>query len=193
MPYGLSIKITDTATPALRDLKANLRNASVRAVMGRAGSNTVKDHLFGLAATRRNKLGGKSTRFYARAARSTNFRLLGGGIRISVNQVGIAQRYYGGTIRPVTTKYLTIPARAMAHGKRAGEFPNLKVGFGRGRRVGFLYTQKGKQKTILFWLVKKVVQKADESVLPPMDAISTAMVGAAGKYLQLQWDRKHGK
>jgi hypothetical protein len=197
------VSITDTATPGLKSLRRHMHSPALRSVMARAGVNHVKDHLTHLDRRRGNALGGKRTHFYAAAARSTNFRLQGKGFIISINHVGIAQRYFGGTIRPVTKKRLAIPAQARAHGRRPREFGNLKTGFGKDPSAPtskpvprFLYLP-GADKTIprsniLYWLVKSVIQKADHTVLPDLGDLGDKCIEAGGKYLQLQWERSNG-
>lgn len=78
-------------------------------------------------AERANALGGKRTNFYAQAARGTSSEMRPNGFAVSVNQVGIRQRFFGGTITPKGgKKYLTIPMRAEAYGRRARDFNNLR-------------------------------------------------------------------
>jgi hypothetical protein len=91
----------------------------------------VQDHLGALDANRANQLGGKRTHFYAAAARGVSYATGSEGVDISIHQTGIAQRYFGGTIKPVNSKYLTIPADPESYGHRAGEFNNLMLLWGK--------------------------------------------------------------
>ncbi|MBI4027887.1 MAG: hypothetical protein HY360_23080 [Verrucomicrobia bacterium] len=160
----------------------------VRSVGGRALVNTLRAHFFRLDRERANQLGGKRTHFYGQVARSVQDpRLDGDTINVSINHIGIAQRYFGGEITPKKAKYLTIPARAEAYGKRAREFDDLQILFGRGGPVALVQREqleitlgrkrkKGDRKVeteeivgggIFYWLVKSVTQKPDPTILPP--------------------------
>lgn len=196
MPFfGQGIRIRDTATPGLKQLRAEMHRRGLRSVMARAGVNTVKAHLTNIDSTRANRLGGTRTHFYSHAADSTQFQLQGKGFIISINHVGMALRYYGGRVKPVNRKYLTIPARARAHGKRAREFTAAKVGYAHGRRSRkvrpfYIYLGEPTNPTILYWLVKSVKQRGDKTVLPSMDRLEEGMVEAGGKYLKRLWERE---
>jgi len=192
---GISIQIRDSATPALQKLRAEYCTRGAQKVMARAGTNLVQQHLRGLDRTRRNELGGKRSHFYSSAARGTNYLLAEDGIHVQISSIGIAQRYFGGTITPVKGKFLTIPADPRAYGRRAREFPDLYARFPKkhGTGVGYLYIAGPKrQLTILYWLVKSVTQRPDPGVLPATNDLGSAMTGAAERYIRLQWERAHG-
>ena len=197
MPFGLSLKVTDLVTPTVAAVARGLAPEKLGPVIGRSAVNVWRGHLFDLNRTRPNKLGGARTGFFAQAARSANFRAEGdGSVIVSVNSVGIAQRFFGGTIRPKAgKKYLTIPVAPEAYGKTAREFPQLVLVFGRGgqpialatpstRTVQTTTNKRGKtvqQATgrlgvIMFRLVKSVTQKPDPTVIPTA-AVFDAAVG----------------
>lgn len=192
---SVTIQITDTATPEITRLQELLASPALRAVIGRSGRNHVRDHLFKLDAARHRPY--VRLHFYARAARATNYRVLPDGAAVSINHLGIAQRYFGGEIRPRNSKYLTIPARSEAEGRRAREFNNLKPVFGRNgiyalaersatrlRKTGKGYKSAGETGGgIMFWLVKSVTQHEDPSVLPKMSKLVEAVVADAEKYI----------
>ena len=179
-----SIIIEDHATEAVRALPAGIALARVRPIIGRAGVNVVRGHLFKLDASRRNRLGGRRTHYYAKAARATHYSNRADGVAVTVSHVGVALRFFGGVVRPVNRKYLTIPANAKAHGRRAREFNNLEVMIrrkgGRARAVALVERQattlrrtrkglaRGRQTggKVYFWLVRKATMPADRSVLP---------------------------
>ncbi len=185
---GLGIRVTVRRvagdTTELRRLESALSPKNLSAIAGRSGVNTIREHLFGLNQTRPNKLRGRRTGFYAQAARGTSFATVDGDTAalISINQVGIRQRYFGGTIRPTGgRKWITIPARAEAHGKRAREFGDLRfvvfAGGGgaalirrertvlkRQRGGGFTGTAEGGE--VMYWLRRSVTQRPDATVLP---------------------------
>lgn len=212
MPLAFQISIVnDKASGAVASLRAGLQPAQLNPIVGRAARNVYREHLFGLNRQRANRLGGPRTNFYAGAARATQFRVVGDGVIVSINQVGIGLRYFGGTIKPVTAKYLTIPARAEAHGKRASEFPDLEILFGRNgpyalaRRVSTLISLRRNRGTsaitvgnrgvrggeVLFWLVKSVTQQPDPAVLPYPELVAARAVAAVDDYAQRLWDRKN--
>jgi len=199
MPYAISIGLKDGCSAELAELSKNLQPDAVNPVVGRAGVNVVRQHLFSVDQTHANKLGGKRTHFFADAARSTNFREEGSGVTVSINHVGIGLRYFGGEVRPQNAKVLTIPAIAEAHGRRAGEFQNLEIVWPKGRSTGALVEvqhteikvmkdrrkgQEGKFRIkkvrdvgygkVFFWLVAKATMQPDPSVLPSGDLIATA-------------------
>lgn len=204
--YGLNIEIKDNASPELLALAQKLNPESINPLVGRAGVNIVRNHLFEVNDARPNKLGGKRTNFFAAAARSANFREESDGVTVSINQVGIGLQYFGGTIKPQNSKALTIPAIAEAHGKRAGEIPHLKLVWPKGANRGWLEQEehtvskttrdrrKGHEgelrvKTrkvlggkIFFWLVAKAAIQGDRSILPSesliMDSARSAILNA---------------
>jgi len=198
---GIHIQTKDAATEVITDLEKDIEPDRVAPIIGRAGVNHIKGHLVSLDNSRANRLGGKRTHFYASAARSTNFQITSEGVVISINHVGVAQRYFGGTIRPVNAKRLTIPASAEAYGKRAGEFGKLEPVFGRNGIVGLRrpkhktagrtrqgrYTRGGE---ILFWLVKSATQAADKSVLPTEAELGAEVREQVGTYIERQKNRK---
>ncbi len=192
---SITIQIKDDATPAVRRLEDLVASPAIRAVVGRSGRNMVRDHLHGLDAVRHRSH--VRLHFYAAAARATNYRVLPDGAVVSINHIGIAQRYFGGEIRPRNSKYLTIPARDEAEGRRARDFNNLEPVFGRNgiyalaeRSATRLKRVKGRFQAggetgggIMFWLVKSVTQKPDSSVLPKMSELVETVVADAEKYI----------
>ena len=173
MSLALELKIpVDTASPALARIEKALGDGSVARVAGRSLRNTVRSHLFAKNTTSPNRLGGTRTNFYASAARGVQNPSVSGNVAtVSINQVGIRQRYYGGRIDAKPGKLLTIPADASAHGRRAREFSNLHaIYFRGGQSVGALVDANDQ---VMFWLSRFVVQKPDPSVLPTEAAMLT--------------------
>lgn len=183
MSVGILITATDTAGPAAKRVGAVLVPARLNRVIGRAATTSVQTHLYAYNRSHPNRLGGRRTNFYAGAGDGTNFKVVSDtSIVVSIPHVGIAQRYYGGTIRPKTAQYLTIPARTEAHGKRAREFPDLEVlrragsgePFALARKVNGAAVARGGGE-ILFWLKKEITQRPDPSVLPSDDVLGAAV------------------
>ncbi len=141
MSVAIEVSITkDEATPAIERVRLGLQPQRLGAIIGRSATNTIREHLFGLNQSRPNALGGNRTNYYASAARATHFTCMGDVVIVSVSWIGMAQRYFGGVIRPgkgissfsgKPTKFLARPARAEAYGKLPGEFNDLVMLWGR--------------------------------------------------------------
>jgi hypothetical protein len=131
MSVAIKIDLVDRATPAINKLDAKLIDDSVKHSAGASVMRQILDHLTALDEERPNALGGRRTHFYAKAGKSTHYEITDTGAIVSINHIGIAQRLRGGEITPVNSKYLTIPARAEAHGRRAREFNNLEILYNR--------------------------------------------------------------
>jgi hypothetical protein len=202
------IDLHDTATPAVAAIRTGLTPEKLSPVIGRSARNTIRTHLFGVDRMRPNALGGARTHFYASAARGPSVQVQGDVAVVSIASVGIRQRLLGGTIKPrAGKKFLTIPATAEAHGKRASEFDDLVVVYGAGGQpialahAAFRVTQQkisalparlrvGVTKNvnshggIVFWLRRSVTQQPDPSVLPTVDVISVGLRRDASSYLK---------
>ncbi len=186
MAITVLIKVTeDTAAPAIAALSGVMTVKQLSKNVGEAEVILFQNHFKNAPA---NKMGYPTTGFWKRAVRATNYQANDAGVVISVNQVGVRQRFLGGEIHPVKGKYLAIPARAEAYGKSPKEFDNLTVAFGRGGRPVALVEaaatkltfgrklkgQAGKRDFsteatgggVYFWLVKSVHQAPDATALP---------------------------
>lgn len=122
------------AFPDSARMEVELRGAELRSVVGNAIAQVVKDNFIQLNNERTH--GYRSPGFYEMAARSTGYTEEYGYYEVVVMWRGVAQRAFGGTIRPTTGKYLAIPnsfssAIAQIYGKSPREVGNLKVAFGR--------------------------------------------------------------
>lgn len=211
---GIGIQITkirDSVNPVMKRLAAGLQPAALQPIIGRSATNTIREHLFALNASRPNQLGGTRTNFYASAARGTQFKVAGDHVIVSINQVGIAQRFFGGTIRPRVAKFLTIPVNPKAYGHRAAEF-DLELVFGLGgqpvalalkgnRATSSRQTKSGKTVTtssghrageIMFRLARSVTQAADPTVLPSDDLINSRALRDIDSYVGRLVDRATG-
>lgn len=199
----MAFKQSGYAESALTGLRTFLSQDKVRNIAGRAGVNITRDHLFAIDSERGNGMGGRRSHFYSSAARSVHYKDTSDGVMIVISKTGIAQRFFGGTIRPVNAKKLAIPATPEAYGRRPGEFTNLEAVFGRRgayalaerRATTLRKTRKGFAKgaevggKIMYWLVDKVEQDPDPTVLPTdqslcsgiMDAIYSAEMRVLGE------------
>jgi hypothetical protein len=173
MSYSISIA-ADTVTPTLKAMIAQLSPQRFSAAVGPACMKLMQQNYRRQAPT---KSGGKSTGFWADAARSTTWIPDGAGVILTTTKIGVRQQYYGGTIYPVNRKFLTVPIDPDAHGKTAADFPDAFLII--TRKGAFIcehvnqFTPTGKQKKnagpvlkFLFKLVASVDQAANPGVLP---------------------------
>lgn len=210
MSIGVRIDLRDTAQPALARVRGALQPAQLNPVVGRAARNVYRGHLFRLDRERPNAMGGKRTHFYAQAARGTSFTAEPDGVTVSIASIGIAQRFFGGVIRPQKAKWLTIPAVPEAHGKTASQF-DLELVWNADRKPVALATKNtlavqitqnaqgkivkkhtGSLGRIMFWLRKSVTQEPDPSVLPRIDEVAGAAITAINDTVDRAIARKGG-
>lgn len=211
MSLSIKIELRDKSISELEELEMNLQPKEVNTAVARGGQNFLKAHFYKLDSQRANQMGGKRTHFYGQAARSVTQEIVTDGVLFSINQVGIRQRLEGGTILPKGSnpktgkkiQYLTIPARAEAYGRRAGEFNNLSVLWGKNGPVALVEnyatkvrkTKKGLKSggetggLVMYWLVPKVAQKKDPSVLPTNEELRAALLQEVRKALAVRAGR----
>lgn len=195
MSYTVEV-IKDTARPALQRLLAKLTPQRRAAAVGPAVARLLQRHFLGNG---RNKRGWPTTNFWARAARATSWSGRDNGdALVSVNQIGVRQRWKGGAIAPVHAKALAIPISPVSYGHLPSEFPGLfllrtkkgaylvQYGDGAGRETkaaaakrvrGLKGNHSRRIKAALNFLFKLsggVEQQPDDSVMPAMDAILQA-------------------
>lgn len=190
MPGGLTAvtRIDDRATTPLLRLNDNIRRPEIRRVMGRAIGKEMRTNFTELDRTRPNKLGGERTHFYGDARRGVQQpELIGGdGVKVTVNQVGIAQRYFGGPIVPRVAKFLTIPVHPEAYGHRAREFALHAIFFRDGTGILVRDTEESKSGIgeVFFRLVKRTYQQPDPSVLPTDEELQQVAVAAGDAHVR---------
>lgn len=198
----------DTATPALVELEEGLRPENLLPVFGRSVSNAVRDNYDDLEASRPNKMGGERQHYYSQARSATDFIVEGDHATVSVKEVGMRLRYFGGTVRAGVgvsstsgkpTKYLTIPATPETYGHRAADFPDMVVLWGRdgpyalGRveqkmiAIADSFGAKTVQTEVLFWLRAEVDIPADATMLPGINAIDAAVKKDFNSYVRMLW------
>lgn len=220
------INVADASRPALHGAQAYLASPAARNTVGRAVSNLMRGHFGELEADRPNALGGARTHYWSDARRGTHYVVQGDDVLVGTDQPGVRLHYLGGTVLPGVgpysrpsyltgkpAKYLTIPARAEAHGRRASEFDDLIVLWGRSGpyalaravstmiafsqnadwRAGDTVTGKRKFLTtkargeqggeVLFWLVKRADFDPDPTVLPTEAQIQDTATSALSSEL----------
>jgi hypothetical protein len=181
---NVTVSARDQASQQLGIVTDAITKGDVAAVMGRAVQQALRKWFFKLNTERPNMLGGKRTNFYAQAGRSVQApRNVSGGVVVSITNVGIAQRRFGGKIVAQSSKWLTIPATAEAHGKRAREFSDLHFELIGGKYPALVRSIEKKAGVVYFWLKKAVFQKADPSVLPPEGDLAAAATKAGLSYI----------
>ncbi|MCW5557737.1 MAG: hypothetical protein KIT22_07890 [Verrucomicrobiae bacterium] len=210
MAASVTIELQDAATPLATRLALEMQPERLAHAAAPAVVNRLRKHFFGLNRERPNKLGGKRTNFWNQAARSTHSKVTGTDLVVSVNQVGVRQRLEGGEIRPASgRRYLTIPAIAEAYATRAGEWSTVKFGFAfdeQGRiRPALIEAQHtavkfgGKRKDgsrkltatvrqgggAVFWLVRRVTQRPDPTVLPSNEELREAAFDGVRRFFNL--------
>jgi hypothetical protein len=193
MSVYTSIKVSrDTATPALNELLQKATVKELRAAVGPVVLATVQDHL---AANGRNKRGWPSSSFWGSAAKSTSWNAQAAQdstIIITINKIGVRQRYHGGNIAPVKAKALAIPISPASYGKKPSDFPGMilirpkKGAYLCGREQEMTGVRKDGKRTkrgqgskisrerlqFLFKLVGGVYQAPDPSVLPSVGELT---------------------
>ncbi len=183
---GTAVKIKDKATPLIKRIRETVKGSRLKTVIGAAVRDLLSDHLFDKDRNEPNKLGGRRTHYYGKAADAVSFKALTDGVIVSASQVGLRQRLLGGTITPKRAQLLTIPVHPEAHGKRAGEFNDLsfiKTGGGRGATAVLAKTGQGNIFEVFYVLVKSVTQQGDPTVLPEEREISSSAERAATRLL----------
>lgn len=214
MSFGvaLTLRIERTAgdAAAAARLEAALQPAVINQVVADSAVELFRAHFFQLNAERPNRLGGKRTGFYRDAARGTSGKAAADGALVSVNQVGIRQRWLGGTITAGANgsgkKWITIAARTEAYGKRAGSFNDLRFVLfrknnnplaalvrnesttlkrKRNRKTGAVSFVAGEERggEVMYWLKRSVTQRPDPSVVPPPDVIYGRLFADTGSFL----------
>jgi len=201
MSLALSIRLDrDSVRPALQSLRAALGPERLHAAIGTEVKRLIQSHLLTLGT---NKRGWPTTNFWARAAKATSDESDARSATVSINQIGVRQRYYGGTITPTRRRFLTIPISPEAYGKTASDFPNSflittkkgayivqrgesisaagNVVKSRGR--GFAAKRVVAALEFLFKLSRGVTQEPDPNVLPSEEAITAAALTAVRRNL----------
>jgi hypothetical protein len=162
-----SLQINVDVPNALRETIALLSDTpdgrrTINTSVGEALADLTRQHLYDIDAQRHRP--NVAHRYYATAADSTIYELLSDGVSLRISQVGFAQRRFGGTIRPVNAKALTIPIDPEAEGKVASEFSDLIAIVNPTTRRGILLRTTDDKP--LFALVQSVTQSPDPSILP---------------------------
>ena len=201
----MSALVVRLQTEALDELRANAvklgKEQDFSLVAAHAAANLVRAHLFNLDER------SPRSHFYSKAAKSVEEpRAEGGGASFTINKVGLAQRWLGGTITAGKgtsstgtglTKYLAIGtdevedqtpwevsreqdvAFVPRRGGKAMLVQGMRTISTRGKNRGQEVIRAVPGGLVLFWLTTSVTQKPDESVMPS-DADMKAEAREAG-------------
>lgn len=180
MSVAVEVKVSDAAAPAIQKAIQAMQPGALQKRVGPACAGVTRSWLRGRPS---NKRGWPTTNFYQRASKATTWSATEDGVVISINQIGIRQRYHGGPIRPVTAKALTIPISSQAYGKRASDFPgafmiktpkgSYIVQYSGGNTPKGRFKKQAATLEFLFKLSLGVNQKPDPTVLPADDVYYT--------------------
>ncbi len=182
---SFNVQIDENVSAKVGAVRDGIANGTHRKVIAAAAADVVQEHFVGLGRDRHR---GGTFNFYGRAARATTSGVQGKSAYVSIDQEGIALRRFGGTVRPRSSKYLTIPAIDAAQGKRAREFADLH--FRKNRRDGGRLCDTAGR--VFFWLVKQSTHQPDPSVLPTDGEIQSAATEAMADWVELTEDRANG-
>jgi hypothetical protein len=175
---GISIAVNDTVTPALKRRTLRLSDARARhRAMAEAALPFFQRRFVALASSNRNAFGARST-FWNRMLSGTRATSTLLEAVVSMPRE-VALRYFGGTVTPKGSKYLTIPARKEYYGKSARQFSDLRFAM-IGNRMALVQADsqrvsfKGGKVTrgrktggaVAYWLVPRANIKGDRSILP---------------------------
>lgn len=201
MSLGIELTYPEPAKwPPLMRLQNGLKTTAVRREMGRAIATAVRKHLTLMDSEKANALGGARTHFYgnARKAVSQPELISGDGIKVTIDHLGLAQRYYGGTITARPGSALTIPVHPAAHGKRAREIADLQlIPTPRSAHAKAILAKPNKQSKngigeVYYVLCKRVTQDPDKSILPTDQELTNVAMQAGEKYIQILMERDNG-
>jgi len=185
----LDVNLSDARLRETLDaVEAKLSPESCAKVAAEAGADVVRENFITLSRSRHRQ--GQRLNFYQQAADSVIREVSGGDALIRIPHTGVAQRYYGGVIKPsgrpsaVTGRPVERLAIGLTgspgEGHVPADFPALFLVTKRGVKRGdksenaFLARKTGGGVQRLFVLVGEVRQDEDKSVLPKDDKILEA-------------------
>lgn len=186
------VTVTDQATPYLAKALAEMeRKQPIHQAMAEGAAALVQRHFAGLAVTNRNRFGVRGG-FWQRMLAGTKGLATDTYAYVQMPRP-VALRYFGGTVNPVRTKYLAIPARAEAHNKSPRDFNDLRFVPTKGRGKGGMLVRREqsrrgtKQRSggeALYFLVRSVTVRRDESVLPTFQDLAVAASQAGEGFIR---------
>lgn len=187
MSLQVTIQVNDTATPVLARLHQELSDrGELHQYIAAAAEAGTRMHIRAAAKQRHTtaeRLGSQPTGYLAKRAEMVESKGDSQGARITVTGA-IFRRVLGPVVvRAKSAKMLTIPWRAEAHGKRAGEFQGLFVYRSKQGKL-FLAKRDGQRIKFLFLLKAQVTLPQDRGLLPTDEQYSKTGELAARGYLR---------
>lgn len=215
MSLAFHIDLSDSASPGLAKLRAGLADTSaLHDAIGLGVREATKEHLNTAGYVGRvNALGGKSTGYWKAVSEAITTEASEDSATVTLSYQGVALRYYGGEVKPVTRKALSVPVHKSAHGLNASEYPGtlafipatrqfgpFRSGGGQDT-VGYLVRgvertitrgkNKGKSRIVpmpggemIYVLRRRTYHRPDPNIIPPTDAIIATAVEAGEAYLE---------
>jgi hypothetical protein len=192
----MSAAVTVDSSAADRKLQAvelAIAPARLNAIAGHAVLNLVKAHLVDRDHVG-NAMHGRRSHFYRKASQSLHEEHNDTQATVTISATGFAQRLYGGTIKPVNRRFLTVPLAQEAVGSRASDFPDAfyvvihgqpylaRKGAGAGKAA----------LELLFILLRSVYQAPDRTVLPTDAQIITTARTAVDGFIARQLSPSEG-
>lgn len=175
------------------------RPAALAPVLGRKAVTVLKKHFREKDKSNANKLSDRRTHFWRAVADSVQAPVVDGSanrITVSVNHTGLAQRYFGGTIRAKRVSLLTIPVSEEAYGRTARTFEQetgsklifIRVGGKAANRFSnaVLATERGGGLQIEYVLTPSVNQEPDPSALPEQNVMEQEIAATAESFVARQ-------
>lgn len=186
----LRVTYRDSLSPALQARIDALAPAGRTEFLTRAGKRSeqlLKRHFRAREATGKNKQGWPRQHFWARIGRATAF--VGANpssAMVTIADPAINQKIHGGSIEAPPGKFLAIPLRAKAYGKKpsSGLIENLFIIRSRVTKKLFLARKEGRKLVLYYILVKRTKPQApDRDALPPMTAFNEEVRQAAVNHI----------
>lgn len=115
----LEFDIRDGATPRLKKVLERAEPHQLASTIAPRCGEHWRDHL---ASLPRNKRGFPSTGFWEEAARRVVAVAVDGVVVLSCDKVGVRKRLFGGPVKAVNKKYVTVPLTAEAAGTTAKDW-----------------------------------------------------------------------
>ena len=176
---------TDISMPALAAKIAALKDKSgLHRTMGMGVEKLVIRHLREVKVPQGNRLGAPSTGFWQKAIASVVGTSGDAGASVRITHRGAAMQYYGGTVRPVRARALTIPIDAEAHGKTVGDFRAAGVEIFKLKGKDLLCRKVGDEVKPLFILRANAIIDNHPDVLPTRDELAEAAVKAGRAHMR---------
>lgn len=192
MANGLSIRVFDRASPAVRAMAETLaRPEALLLPVARKGANLLRQHYRQMESAAPNKLGGKRTHWWRQVGESVNNPILTSptAAQIEITQPGAALRLHGGTVRPRESSALAIPIHRESYGiwardwqKQHPERPLFKIRGARG--VYLAASPRGSKRLQILYVLRGVAQiPPDPRVLPDSQEFGASLSAYAEQRL----------